>query len=120
MHNEFHDNAGQGAQFGGKRAGDTIITNVAKEAESIDLKALTNELQLLRAKLKASADDNNSEHDEAITAVARARDEAAKGDRNQVLKYLSNAGKWTLDVAKSIAVPAATKALEIALGLPPS
>jgi hypothetical protein len=83
--------------------------------EGMTLDALSKELETLRAKLKTEA--NTPEHDAAVGAVAQAQVEAKKGNGAKAFEYLAQAGKWALDLAKTIAVPVATQALKSAIGL---
>jgi len=81
----------------------------------IDLSILTKELAKLRLKLKDKATE--PEHYSSMGAIASAEVSAKEGNGPETLEYLGQAGKWALDVAKTIGVPILTIALTKALGL---
>lgn len=80
----------------------------------IDLPKLAEELGFLRTALKGEA-TGTREQDKAIGVVADAEEAAAKGDGQTALRYLQNAGKWTLGVAEKIGVAVAVEALKKAM-----
>ena len=82
--------------------------------ETIDLPQLAQQLSTLRTKMKEQAVD--SEHDEAIGAVAAAETAAKKGDGSKVMESLAKAGRWALDIATQIGVGLAVEAIKSAIG----
>jgi hypothetical protein len=81
-----------------------------------DLAKLADELEQLRVALRQRA--QTAEEDGAVYAVAQAEVAAKKGEGPKALEHLNMAGKWALDVAKSIGVTIAAAAIRAALGLP--
>ncbi|WP_285685398.1 hypothetical protein [Actinoplanes sp. NBRC 103695] len=71
----------------------------------IDLDVLAAELAKLRAALRGQATE--PEHDLAIAEVARAEQEARKGDAPAARSALARAGTWAREVAKLAGVPVA-------------
>jgi len=109
---------GQGVVGPGAMAvGNTFSQLWIQQGGEIDLPQLSTELQELRQKAKATS-SGEVEQDLAIGALASAEKAAAAGDGPKALDYLRQAGQWILDLAKSIGVPVATKALQAAMGLP--
>ncbi len=93
--------------------GDKNLENLAKE-----LKVLQAELTKLRA---ASADDATTDtvKEAASAAITEAAAAALQGDGKTAFTYLSKAGTWAFEVAKTIAVPVALAALKTAIGIGP-
>ena len=117
MGDNINVSGGQGNVIGrGAISQANVFNQWNNSAEDMNLEALSKELETLRAKLKAEA--SAPEHDAAVGAVAQAQVEAKKGNGAKAFEYLAQAGKWTLDVAKTVAVPVATQALKAAIGLP--
>ena len=92
-----------GDKVGGNKVNDSL-------AGALELKALADELEKLRAEMKNSA--TSAEQDVAVGAVAQAAIEAKKGDKSRALEFLSKAGEWALDVATKIGVSVAVEALK--------
>ena len=110
--------AGQGIQGPGAIARGNQFSQVwLQQAGEIDLAQLSTELRELRNEAKGMS-SGDVEHDLAIGALASAEKAASNGDGPKALEYLREAGQWVLEVAKTIGVPVATKALAAALGLP--
>lgn len=108
---------GQGNIYGrGGVSYGNVFNQWNNPTEGRDLAKLTEELETLRTKLKAEA--SSPEHDAAVGAVAQAQVEAKKGNGEKAFAFLAQAGKWALDVAKTIAVPIASEALKTAIGMP--
>ena len=80
----------------------------------LDLPKLAEELERLRAAMKDRA-TGTREQDKAIGAVADAKDAATRGDGSAVLRYLRNAGTWTLKVAEEFGAAVAVEALKKAM-----
>jgi hypothetical protein len=85
-----------------------------KSSAEIDLSQLANELHLVRQAAR-SASDGDPADDMALGELASAEIAAKEGDGPKALLYLARAGKWALEVAKSIGVPVAVKAIESAI-----
>jgi hypothetical protein len=97
-------------------AHDMTFTQIkTQDGETIDLPKLAQQLSMLRAKMKEQAVD--SEHDEAVGAVAAAETAAKKGDGSKAMEALAKAGKWALDVATQIGVGLAVEAIKSAMGV---
>lgn len=110
---EFH-----GGQFGavGDQASATHFTQVNQQgSEKLDLQALALELAQLKAELVARAEQ--PEHYVAIAQVAAAEQAAAKGEQDEALASLKNAGAWVWDVATKVGVGVAIVAAKQFLGL---
>lgn len=113
---QYNISGGQNVGFGrDARVYDGVFNQWQGSSASANLDDLAKELALLRAELKKQA--TTPEHDAAIGAVADAETAAKKGEGATVFQYLSKAGKWALDIARTIAVPVATEALKKAVGL---
>jgi len=112
-----YDVRGQVGAIGpGAIAHDINFNQIWNEAkDGINLPELANELSELRLKLKEKATE--PEHEVSIGQIAAAESSARKGDGPKALEYLKQAGNWALNVAKTIGVPIATKALMKVLGL---
>ena len=108
----------QGAVGHGAQALQNTFDQLAQSIDESRLKELAAELSRLRVAMKENA--SAPEHDIEIGNVAQAESSASSGNKSKTLEFLTKAGKWTLDVAKSIAVPIATQLLEAKIGLPPS
>ncbi len=110
--------AGQGIQGPGAIAIGNQFSQVwLQQAGEIDLAQLSTELRQLRNEAKAIS-SGEVEHDLAVGALASAEKAASNGDGPKALEYLRQAGQWVLEVAKTIGVPVATKAITAAMGLP--
>lgn len=81
----------------------------------IDLKALSEELELLREVLKGEA--VTLEEDVAVGEIASAEAAAKKGDGPAVMKHLADAGEWVLDVATKIGATVVTSIIKAELGI---
>ena len=80
----------------------------------IDLAALTIELEKLRAAVAQHAQE--AEEQVQVGVVAAASIAAKNGEREKVMSYISQMGKWTLGVAEKIGVGVATKLIMQAIG----
>lgn len=80
----------------------------------LDLPKLAEELGRLREAMRNRA-TGTREQDKAIGAVADAEDAATRGDGSAVLRYLRNAGTWTLKVAEDFGAAVAVEALRKAV-----
>jgi hypothetical protein len=78
------------------------------------LSILAEELSRLRKELKHRS-DHAPEQDVAIAAIAKAEVAAGKGDEGEVTHWLSQAGKWALDVATELGVAVAAAAITKAI-----
>jgi AbiTii len=81
--------------------------------ESIDLKALAEELFTLRTAMKDQAED--SSQDRAVAEISSAQEAAKIDDGTAVIKHLKKAGQWALDVASKIGVSLAADTIKKAL-----
>lgn len=103
-----------GAQGNSARSDGNIFLNLSSQHE-FSLEKLSEELSVLRAKLKDEA--VNAEHDIYIGAIAQAESYAKQNNGAKALESLGNAGRWSLDAATKVGTTVAAKALSIALGL---
>jgi hypothetical protein len=95
---------------------DNSIQQAWNESSSkIDLNVLSDELNRLRAALKAEA--KSAEEDAAVGQISAGELAAKQGDGPRALAHLKNAGKWALSVAEKIGVAVAAGAIKTAMGL---
>jgi len=106
----------QGAVGHGAQARENTFNQIVQSIDEGQLKKLAEELCRLRTAMKEK--ESTPEHDIEIGTIAQAESSAKAGDKSKTLEFLTKAGKWTLDIAKSIAVPIATQLLEAKIGLP--
>ena len=85
------------------------------DGELVNFQSLSEELSILRSKLRDEATE--VEHDVSIGAIAQAETYAKQNDQRNTFKSLAHAGRWSLDVATKIGTTVAAKALSIALDL---
>ena len=85
-------------------------------ATSVDLPELAKQLAQVRAEMKRKANPEDPTQDAAIGAIAQAEVAAKSGNKSKTLECLKGAGKWTLDVAKSITAELVKDAIEGKLG----
>jgi len=73
--------------------------------DQVDLERLRHDLALLRTEARARA--TTADQDAAVRELADAETAAAKGDKSGIIRHLSQAGTWILDLASKISVPVA-------------
>lgn len=111
---EAHGNAQVGAM--GKGAKVTNLTfGGSSEGAGVDIAALVQELQTLRAEMRSQA--TTTDEDEAVVAVGQAIAAAESGDATGLTKHLKVAGKWAMGIASSVGAGVALAAIKSALGL---
>ena len=106
-----------GAFAVGKKAHihDIDFTKIWNECKKdIDLEKLKTELTTLLAELKK--DSNKEEHKQDVESVALAAKAAKSRDGTNVLKKLSNVGKWVLKTAEKIGLDLASEVIKKSLG----
>jgi hypothetical protein len=81
-------------------------------ASAIDISQLAIELGRVRTEMKKTADPKESAHDAEIGTIAQAETAAKSGNKSLALEILKGAGKWTLEVAKSVAAGIVKDAIE--------
>jgi hypothetical protein len=86
-------------------------------ANFADLKAVADELAVLRKALRKENSDDDVERDAEIGAIALAEQAARGGDHNKMVAHLRPAGKWALEIASRIGVSLASSAIKSAMGL---
>jgi hypothetical protein len=103
----------------------------SQSGTSMNLENLGAELTRLKAELarqRAAPADEATTGDDATTdtvkeaasaAITEAAAAALQGDGKTAFSYLSKAGTWAFEVAKTIGVPVALAALKTAIGLGP-
>src|SRR5260221_382392 len=116
QHMDTYNVSGQAGAVGPNAHAHDMTFNQIKTqgGETIDLPQLAQQLSTLRTKIKEQAVD--TEHDEAIGAVAAAETAAKKGDGSKVMESLAKAGRWALDIATQIGVGLAVEAIKSAIG----
>ena len=108
---EAHDNA---------KVGDVTQHISARDISDADVGALAEQLTRVWLAMKKAADPSNLDHDNEIANTGNAAEAAKSGDKKGVLQFLSSAGKWTLDVAKSVSADLVVALLKAQMGVPPS
>ena len=83
---------------------------------AVDVAKLAIELGRVRTEMKKKADPDDAVQDAEIGKIAQAESAAKAGDKSKALELLKGAGKWTLDVAKSVAASIVKDAIEGKLG----
>jgi hypothetical protein len=83
---------------------------------AVDIGKLAIELARVRTEMKMKADPDDATQDAEIGTIAQAESAAKAGDKSKALELLKGAGKWTLDVAKSVAAGIVKDAIEGKLG----
>ena len=98
-------------------AHDISFNQVWNQVEStIDLPTLADELERVRIEMRRVA-GGNPEQDLSVAQIAQAEISAKSGNGPSVIEHLRNAGKWALDVAKSVGAELAVAAIKSATGL---
>jgi hypothetical protein len=112
-----YSNAGNVGAMGDRARSDNNTFVQTAPGSAIDLGELAAELARVRAEMKRKADPEDASHDAEIGAVAQAETAAKSGDKSKALEILKGAGKWTLDVAKSVAAGIVKDAIEGKIGV---
>ena len=98
-------------------AHDISFNQVWNQVEStIDLPALADELEQVRIEMRRVA-GGEPEQDLSVAEIAQAEISAKSGNGPSVMEHLRNAGKWALDVAKSVGAEVVVAAIKSATGL---
>ena len=105
---------GQAASVGKKSKSDNTTNQqiVLSKENSGELK---NELELLRAAMRESA--QSTDDDLAVVEIGKAIEASSEANNNNVLTHLKSAGKKALDVSEKIGVSLVTALLKQELGL---
>jgi hypothetical protein len=111
-----YKNYGQVGAMGDKPRSDDNKFIQSAPAHAIDLVELAKQLGQVRIEMKKQAKPEDTDHDEAIGAVASAEKAAKAGDQTSALKYLKAAGTWALKVAESVAASLVKDAIEGKIG----
>jgi hypothetical protein len=111
-----YSNLGNVGAMGDDARSDNNMFVQTTPASTIDLGELVAELGRVRTEMKRKADSADADHDAEIGAIARAEKAAKDGDKSRALEFLKGAGKWTLDVAKSVAAGIVKDAIEGKIG----
>ena len=116
MNNKYNITGGQQGAVGDNASVQQITFNqLVSTMDEQTLAILATELPVLKAELEKRV--KAPEHQAAAIALGEAETAARSKDASKTLSCLGKAGKWALEVAKTIAVPIATKYLESSLGL---
>ena len=83
--------------------------------QSMDLAALTAELETLRQALKKEA--VTEDQDMTVVDIGAAKRAAEAKDSGKLAESLKSSGKWALDVATKISVSLASEALKHSMGM---
>lgn len=97
-------------------SGSTLNQQNVIATQSLDLVALSGELEILKAHLQAEA--RETAQYQSLASIASAQDSASANDESKTIKHLKSAGKWALDTATKIGASVAAKAIEGVLHLP--
>jgi hypothetical protein len=77
----------------------------ASSPEGLDTEKFLAQLAVARAELKKrSASEDNPDLDEALGTVTKAEKQAKSGDASGAIQTLKEAGKWVLEIGKSVSV----------------
>lgn len=87
-----------------------VVNHIEK---TMKISQLGDELNQLRNAMKKEAIE--TEHDIAISDIAKAEQAAKNKDIYKITEHLKSAGKWALEIATKIGVPVATEALKKAI-----
>ena len=109
---DTYNNSGQAANMGPNATVSDVTQNQIKQEDS---QRLATELQTLLDHLKQEADGPAEEV--AVEQLEGAQKAVSQNEHSRAMVYLKNAGVWTLDAAKSLALPIATEAIKKALGM---
>jgi hypothetical protein len=107
-----YKNYGQAGAIGKNARSDQNNFVQAAPSEPIDLAELAKQLAQVRVEMKKKANPDDAEQDAEIGAIAQAEKAAKSGDQSKTLEFLKGAGKWTLEVTKSIAAGLVKDAIE--------
>jgi len=110
--NPKYQNQGNVGAMGDNARSDSNVFVQSNPAVEVDLAELTKQLAAVRAEMRKIADPDDAQHDAEIGAIAQAQIAAQSGDKSKALEFLKGAGKWTLDVAKSVAAGLVKDAIE--------
>jgi len=113
-----YKNYGQAGAMGDKARSDTNTFVQSAPIDSIDLGALAKQLAQVRTEMKKRANPDDADQDSEIGAIAQAEKAANSGDQSKALEVLKGAGKWTLEIAKSVAAGIVKDAIEGKFGAP--
>src|SRR5262249_19561273 len=112
-----YQNLGNVGAMGDRARSDNNTFVQTAPAAPIDLAELARQLARVRAEMKKKANQKDPAQDAEIGATAQAESAAKSGDSSKTLEFLKGAGKWTLEVAKSVAAELVKDAIEGKLGL---
>jgi hypothetical protein len=107
-----YKNYGQAGAMGDDARSDNNTFVQSGPAAQIDLAELAKELSQVRAEMKKTAKADDPIQDAEIGTVAQAEAAAKSGDKSKTLELLKSAGKWTLEVAKSVTAGLVKDAIE--------
>jgi hypothetical protein len=111
-----YKNYGQAGAFGENARADNATFVQQAPADLVDAVELANQLAAVRDKMNEQAKADEPEQKAAIGVVSEAQEAAKKGETSKALELLKTAGKWTLDVAKSVAAKLVADAITGKLG----
>jgi hypothetical protein len=111
-----YKNYGQVGAMGNNARSDQNTFMQQGSTEPIDLAEFARQLAQVRTEMKSRAKLDDAEQDAEIGAIAQAERAAKSGDQSKSLEFLKGAGKWTLEVAKSVAAGLVKDAIEGKIG----
>jgi hypothetical protein len=97
-----YKNLGQVGAMGDNARSDNNQFVQSAPLGSGDLAELATQLARVRTEMKKQASPEDPDQDAEIGVVAQAEKAARSGDKSKTLDFLKSAGKWTLEVAKSV------------------
>ena len=107
---------GQAGAVGSGATSHNAIFVQGSGQSSLDLAALSRDLDQLRAVLREQP--SSPENDLALAEVSRASIAAGEGDEARTISHLRAAGKWAWETANNIGAAVAAAVIGKAIGLP--
>lgn len=81
--------------------GDIFVQASAQGIDGVDMIQFAQQLEMMRIEMKRqSGESPSAEQDDEVGNIARAQIAAQKGDKENVMAHLKQAGAWTIQVAK--------------------
>ena len=111
-----YQNVGNVGAMGDNARSDNNTFVQTRPASAIDLGQLAIELGRILTEMKKRS-DLSATHDAEIKTITQAETAAESGDKSKALEVLKGAGKWTLEVAKSVTAGIVKDAIEGRIGI---
>lgn len=113
MGDQYNFNAPTQVAAAGSQATANATTNQQVNLNSVDIRELQRQLELLHTAMGKCA--KTPEENAQVDTVAQASRAAAAGDKVGMLQHLKRAGSWTLNIAKDIGVAVAAEIIKNAV-----